>query len=697
MDLSRWPHADALLDEALDLAPGDREAFARGAAMGDADLEAALLAVLREASRSDAFLAPGGALTGPFFAHIVAMRGDLPPSTTPSTHVQAPEPAASDDAGVAESGDVLRGRPFAVPFVLTLAVGTLLGAGAILALRGALGPSVPVTLAVPLPPGDQFVSGHLPNIALARDGQTVVYGARRGDTVQLFRRSLRAGDATPITGTERGAVPFVSDTGRSVAFSRDGWLHVASPDRDAPVAVAAVGGEVSGTWLGNVLVFGGERTGGLRRVSAQGGAVTAVTALDASRGGRHHGLPEVVPGSRVVLFTIWGPGRPQLAATRLDTGEVVLLGEGRQPRVVQRDLLVFVQEDAVWAARFDAARLRLQGEPRRVLGDVATSAITGTAQLATAASGTLVYVPRGQRPRHRILAWVDRSGREEQLPIAPAPFTHVAVSPDGTTLALSSGAPDGGVFVYAMAAGTLTRVASSDVTHAAPVWTPDGQHLLVRSDRAGGGLFRVRADGAGAPVRLTTAGDAVQTPNAVTPDGRTLLATLTRGDRDQGIAAVRLDAPYEQEMLLDGRGAELQPALAPDGRWLAYQSDESGRFEVYVRPYPDVHRRRWQVSTSGGTSPRWTRDGRELLYHHDGAILRATIQTTPAFRAGTPARVVPVGLERDDRGPRFELSPDGQRFLVLRPAEGAGAEHGAAHFTIVRHWPGALRARLPAR
>jgi Tol biopolymer transport system component len=186
----------------------------------------------------------------------------------------------------------------------------------------------------------------------------------------------------------------------------------------------------------------------------------------------------------------------------------------------------------------------------------------------------------------------------------------------------------------------------------------------------------------------------IHTPYDVTPDGRQVLFTAFRTYRDQGTGMAPLDGHGAITWLVDGPFAELRPRLSPDGRWMAYQSDETGRFEIYVRPFPGIMSARWQVSTAGGVSPVWGRDGRELLYYSGGAIMRVPIRGGAAFRADTPARLFRLDLPGDQLGPAFDISPDGRRFLIVKAERGEGATTGP--LLLVDHWREELSARFPA-
>ena len=677
MDLRRWPHADALLDEALELPLRDREAFVRRASAGDAELADALSAVLREAAKGDAFLRPGGALSGALLADIVGPIG--PPASVRAPKEAGPQPTPAPER---------RPWAFAVPFFLTLAVGGIIGAAGTLVLRGGADrtPSLPTSLAIPLPVDDVLVTEGGANLALARDGRTLVYRARRDGVSRLFVRQLERQEARPLAQTEDAAAPFVSASGRAVGFTRAGALHVMQVDGAPARRVAQAPGGVSGTWLGDAqVVFGGPNTQGLRRVAAHGGPLQVVTTADGARGEVAHVEPEALGDNRRVVFTILSQdGEPQLALTELDAGDFVRLGEGRQARLVAPDRLVFLRGGRVWTAGLDAARLRFAGEPRLALDDVEVNA-AGLGQFAAAPGGTLVHVPRRDADTGTVLAWIDRRGRETPVHVDASRFERAALSPDATRVALwGVREPHGGAWVHDLRSGVTTRLALDPVDPPALVWAPGGRDLFAPAPEEPGAMVRVRDDGTAAgrwPARSGAEGDS---PAGTTPDGRALLVTTTGGGAEGGIATIQLAPPHSRTVLLDGPGREDEPSVSPDGRWLAYRSNESGRDEIYVRPYPEVARGQWRVSVRGGRAPRWSPDGRELLFLADGAIQRVIVQAGSTFRTGVPERVVAIaGGAWEDDALAFDVSPEGQRFLVVRRA-------GAAppFLSIVQGWRG---------
>jgi eukaryotic-like serine/threonine-protein kinase len=557
-------------------------------------------------------------------------------------------------------------------------------------------PPPPVTrLAMPMPEGDAMVAGDLSTVAIAADGRRIVYRARRGGTMQLFVRTLDRPDPEPIPNSQHAVGPFLSPDGTWVAFSRDGSLVKVPIQGGTPVVLCPVTGAVSGAWLSNgSIVFGGELTRGLQRVSASGGTPQPFTTLDAARGERVHALPDPLGGHGYLSFTIWTDDRTEMGLVSVDGRDRRVLGEGRQARFVAPDHLAYVRQGALWAAPLDLRRLVLAGSPGPVL-DVDLSAISGSAHFAVSHTGTLAYLPRrSTRSRERHVVWAGRDGSEEPSGIAPGPYARAAVSPDGTRIALAASGPESrDLWLYTAPRRTLTRVTFDNAVDTAPVWTPDGRTLIFRSDRDGGGLFRVNADGAGALKRLTRSVETIHTPYEVTRDGRHVLFTEFRTYRDQRIGMARLD-DGDVTWLLDDPFAQLRPRLSPDGRWMAYQSDESGRFEVYVRPFPAVHEARWQVSTDGGASPMWGPDGRELFYFHDAGLRRVPVATGATFSAGEPAHLFSIDLPSDRLGPTYDIAPDGRLFLFVKtpPAE-AGAPVGP--LLIVQNWHEELKGRIP--
>ncbi len=264
------------------------------------------------------------------------------------------------------------------------------------------------------------------------------------------------------------------------------------------------------------------------------------------------------------------------------------------------------------------------------------------------------------------------------------------LSPDATRLAVAL-TEDGNtdIWVASLQSRSLVRLTREPAVDTAPLWMPDGRHLIFRSERDGGGLFRRAADGSGDADRLTASGETVHTPHYVTTDGRTLLFTELRGYTRQTIVSLDLES-RTMTRLLDGDFAQLRPQVSPDGRWLAYQSDESGRFETYVRPYPAVGGTRWQISSAGGTSPRWSHTGAELFYYDGKGLMAVPVRSGPSF--GPPVRLFDYAPFSGRMGPDYDVADGATRFLMIRNTSETPSTR--AQLVVVQNWMNEVRQKL---
>lgn len=556
-------------------------------------------------------------------------------------------------------------------------------------------PSAPVArLVMPLPAGDRPVTAFQPMTAISPDGGTIVYRAWRGGTTQLFRRELDALEPVPIAGTEAASSPMFSPDGRWLAFDADGVLMRVAVAGGTPVVICNAPGGVTGAWLSDDSIVFATNTGRvLQRVPASGGTPEPLTTLDQSRGDTLHLLPREIPGSRSILFTIVAGAARHVATLDLDTRDVRVLTEGSHATFVAPDALVFAREGALWGGQFDPSAAAMIGGAVPLEERVAHT--DNTVFHYAASSGSLVYLLPQSAPGRQRLVWIDRQGRETDVNVDPRAYVRVALAPDDQRLALTldeDGNQD--LWIADPARNTVSRLTFEPTIETMPTWSPDGQYVAFRSEREGPGVFRRDAQGAGIAERLTTTDGPIHSPYSWTPDGKTLLLAVFRSFRNQAIGSVT-PPDTTVKILLDGNFAQLDPHVSPDGRWLAYQSDETGRFEVYVRPYPDVEAGRWLVSSAGGTSPRWGRDGRELFYYDGEALMRVPVGAGDTFAAGRPARLFTVKPFGGRLGPDFEVTSDSQRFLFLIPT--ATEAPRSTGLVLVQNWVQALRDRLATR
>jgi serine/threonine-protein kinase len=435
---------------------------------------------------------------------------------------------------------------------------------------------------------------------------------------------------------------------------------------------------------------------GLLRVSSNGGEPTVLTRPDPKKGERDHFWPHVLPGGRAVLFTIIPPGPiedAQIAVLDLRNGsyKIVLRG-GSDARYVEGGYLVYGLAGTLRAVAFDVDRLEVRGTPVPVLQQVVTTPTAGAANFGVAANGTLTYLSRSELGDARTLVWVDRDGREEPLKVPPRAYASARLSPDGTRIALDVRDEQNDIWIWDLPRQTMTRLTFDPGADNLPTWTPDGRRIAFQSSRDGvPRVYWQAADGTGAAELLSS--DA-GSPSSFSPEGTRLLFGF------DDIGALNIDGARRTELLLNGPYIEQNAEVSPDGRWLAYQSNESGRDEIYVRPFPNVDGGKWQVSTDGGTRPLWSRDGRELFYYTAArGVIAVPIRAGTTFAAGTaavvfsgPAFAVPT-LRR-----MYDVSTDARRFLMIKLAPATGERVDAlVQLVIVQNWQEELKRLVPTR
>ena len=561
--------------------------------------------------------------------------------------------------------------------------------------------ATPKTEVQPTPPPNRFVIGLPPDdkintngLALSPDGRTLVYIGNRSGVLQLFRRSMDQLEAVPIPGTEGAQVPFFSPDGQWVGFfTEDKLKKVALAGGPAVTLREISGGRWGASWgLDDTIAFSLPGSG-LLRVPAVGGAPQPLIKVEAGQGESHR-WPDILPSGKAVLFTVF-PGtleEAHIAVADLETGQHAILLKGTQPRYVRTGHIVFARPGSLWAIPFDADRLELTGAPAPLLEDIQVNG-GGLANYATADDGSLGYLS-GAPARQVTMVWVDRKGMAEPLEAPPRAYTQPEFSPDGRQLTVTIQREEGGkdhIWVYDLPRGALTRLTFEGDNHAS-FWTPDGKRIAFRSTREGrSNLFWKPADGSAPEERLTTS-EYYQQGGSFSPDGKLAFYRENHPTNREDIWVVPLEGERKPSLFLQTPFDELVPRVSPDGRWIAYLSDESGRFEVYVRPFPSSSGK-WQISTEGGVEPLWARNGRELFYRTGDKVMAVEITTQPSFQAGTPRLVFEGSYVRHGGTPEtnFAVTPDGQRFLMLKAVE----QQPQSEIRVVLNWFEELKAKVP--
>ncbi len=355
---------------------------------------------------------------------------------------------------------------------------------------------------------------------------------------------------------------------------------------------------------------------------------------------------------------------------------------------------------------FDSQRLEVTGTAIPVVEGVLQSPVTGAAQYTISATGSLAYVPGGVQAMQLSLVWVSRNGEEQRLAAPGHAYFQPRISPDGRRVAVGITESESQVWLYDLSRDTLTRFTFEGNYNPVPVWTPDGKRITFESNKEGvPNLFWQLADGSGGLERLNTSED-IQIPCSWSPDGKLLAFMGVNSTTGLDIWVLRMGdtAPGSGQVpsATSGQVRKAQPFLqtpfnegaadfSPDGRWLAYISDESGRYEVYVQPYPGPGGK-WQISTEGGTEPAWNRNGRELFYRSGDKMMAVEVTTQPAFAAGKPRMLFEGRYQPSPvQSTNYDVSPDGQRFLMLKPTDQAAP----AQINVVLNWFEELKRRVP--
>jgi serine/threonine-protein kinase len=561
-------------------------------------------------------------------------------------------------------------------------------------LRPTTTPAPPpvVHFSVPLDAGMDFTRPRRHSVAISPDGKSLAYIAGE----KLFVRFLEEDQGAVVAGASDPAEVFFSPDSKWIGFFADGKIQKVAVTGGAPVPVCDATVALGASWSGDgdVIVYG--QPTGLFRVPASGG----VPELLIARRTDVLSNPSLLPGGRVLMFSRIGSAdlTQEIAVEDLSTHtRRVLVSGGGDARYLPGGYLVYGHLGTLLAQRMDLETLQLSGTPVQVLSGIweltggAVTGGTGSSQFSLSNTGTLAYVPGGL-PGSSKLAWIDFEGHQQPVLPDTGGFAFPRVSPHGTHIAFSDQrAGNADVFVLEWARGATTRLTTDTAADTAPIWTADGKRIAFNSFRDGSAnVYWQSADGSGTAERLTS-GSNPQYPFDWTSDGETLLYMEQAPRTAFDIYAVSIRGDRKPRPLVATAYDEKRPALSPDGRWLAYQSNEQGTIEVFVRPYPDTDRARYQISAGGGSSPLWSPEGRALFYRQSGKIFRVEVTTGSEVKPGIPKQVADRLPVADTTAMNYALTPDGKRFVVVVPAS-AGAQ--TSEIRVVLNWREELERRL---
>ena len=560
--------------------------------------------------------------------------------------------------------------------------------------------------------------GASPNPCLSPDGKVLAYfGAAvrnnpyipgMGHWGQIYIRPLDQFEARPITGTDPVdyAPFFFSPDSQWIAYHTLGaWKRVPVSGGE-PVVLTPTNSPYSfgGTWSPDGSIIFGRSSGGLSQIRISDGQSEILTTAERNKGELLHAWPSFLPGGKAVLFSTrisqsWDDARIEALILKTRERKVLAVG-GTNPAYAASGHLIFERNGTLFAVAFDPDSLQVKGSPVAVVQGVHGQPGSGFALYSFSGQGDLVYVRGDEYLDNRNLVWVDRTGAVQSIPAPRKPYSNPTLSPDGRQIAVnvaSGSDQDWDVWVYDITRQALTR-RTLNGSNVAPLWSPDGKHLAFRRiDGSKSGLSWMPADGSGLPESLLRT-DMPSTPTSWSMDGNTLFfyqgLPLATDAWTLPIPRSPGAAESKASPLIPGRVST--PQLSPDGKWIAYSSVESGMQQIYVQPYPPSGAK-YQISTEGGNSPRWARNGSELFFRRADQMIVVDVESNPVFRFGAPKVLFTGTFEGSPMGMQpgigYDVSADGKRFLMVKSV----AEGTSGQIEVVHNWFEELRRRVPSK
>jgi serine/threonine protein kinase/Tol biopolymer transport system component len=544
-----------------------------------------------------------------------------------------------------------------------------------------------VRFSIDLQPGQSFsIDAGLPVIlAISPDGNRIVYAARDVDGDRLYIRGREDLEASPIPGTEGAIGPFFSPDGQWIAFGSGGMLRVVPLAGGAPRTLTEAPNLAGASWgAGDAIVYSGW-SGGLLKVSAQGGRPEPLTMLDERQGDSGHVSPHVLPGGTAVLFTVDRPTGNFIEAAEIATGRRRPIVEGRNPVYLPTGHLVFARGSALFRVPFDVERLEVTGPAVRLLDDIRTDG--NDTHYALSGRGTLAYIPGVSRDSR--LVWLDRQGRSRPLDSERRAYSHPRISPDAKRVVVSLLSQTPGfneIWVYDADRGTRARLSPTGAV-SRPIWTSDGRRITFQMTLE---LYSVPADDSAGPQRVLGRGDGFDFlfPLAWSRDGRALLFSAPNRVTNRDVWTMSGDGTTTP-FLVTARD-ERAAMFSPDGRWVVYAAREPGRDEqIYVQPFPGPGGR-MVVSPGGGVEPVWSPTGGEIFYRSvDGTrVMSVDVRSGSTLTVGEPRVLFAARFGSSEGGywSSYDVSPDGQKFLMLETDE-----ISTPRVNVVLDWADVLR------
>jgi len=547
----------------------------------------------------------------------------------------------------------------------------------------------PIQFIVPAPEGAVF-AGQVPTFAVSPDGKQIVFAATTSGPARLYLRSLASVTATPLAGTEGAQYPFWSPDSRFVAYFVSGKLRKIATTGGSPVDVCDAPNGRGGSWSAdNVIVFAPSPNSALQRVAASGGAPSAATTIDAARKETMHRWPHFLPDGRHFLYLSATSAQPplEIRVGAIDSTDTSTVLAAESMGVFGSGHLFFWRDGKEMARPFDAATRQFKGDA--VVAADQVGQYLGYTSFSVSANGVMVYARGGARPISQ-LTWMDRSGKQLGTVGEPGDYFNIALSPDEKQVAatLLTGTPENrDVWLIDLARSVSSRLTSDPANDVLPTWAPDGSKILFGSTRQPIGIYARNASGSGAD-QLVLKGEEGTNPLDWSRDGRFILYFVQVPGSGFALGVLPTSGDKKPYPLFQTAFNSDHGAFSPNGRWVAYTSNESGREDVYVQAFPptgDKHR----ISRNGGTQPMWREDGRELFFlAPDSTMMAAPIRTGNTFEPGIPQALFSSGAVNFTGNRRqYAVAKDGQRFLINLPQQRATA----TPLTVVVNWQAGAR------
>jgi len=541
---------------------------------------------------------------------------------------------------------------------------------------------------IDLPEDLNLDQGNFPELAISKDGSKIVYGANH----QLYLRNINQLNSLPITGTENALSPMFSPDGNWIAFFTENKLEKVPVNGGSQIPIADISINRGGSWGddGN-LVFPVSTIAGLSKVSDSGGKVTVISETDSLKNERTHRWPQYISEYNTVIYTVGTYSSPDfyedcnIEALNLKSGDKKTIIKGASTaRYVKNGYLVYTHSGILYAVKFDIGNLQVIGQPVPVVQDIAGDVTSGAMNYDISENGTLVYFPGQLEQGNRQIIKFDLNGKETNLQAPLNTYIEPRISPDGKKIAMViPNGKDYDIWIYDILRKSLSRLTFGG-NNRTPTWSPDGKKIAYWRylDEGSSGIFSRNSDGSDEAEEIYKFKGRTYI-DCWSADSKYLILDDASNGSLSKISILPLDGSKKvRDFSLNNNITSRISSLSPDGKWLAYTSNESGKNQVYVKAFPSGMGK-WQISTDTGIEPHWAPDGKTIYYTANDKMMKVSVTTAPTFIPQAPVVLFSGYVRLDvDSGLTFDISPDGKYFISTK----ANKTESLKKITIVLNW-----------